>query len=127
MAWYSKLKARLGSRPSSMQNIVLSANPTTMQPGYQEKQNWPWLPVPAHEQISALTNAWMGNQLPGPTNYIPGVPLSNFVWNVPTSYANTLKNQQYNVGMNIMGMSSVQNSSLQAAIQQAWQNRSRGI
>src|ERR1700747_917871 len=126
MAWYNKIRLKRGSRPRGDTQILLYPSPTAWAPGYQEKQGYPWPPAPAHEQRSALVNAWSGNQLPGPTNFIPNVALSNFLWNVPTSYANTLKNQQYNVGMNIMGMSTVQNSTLQAQIQQAWQNRARG-
>lgn len=127
MAWYNKMRLKRGTRPRGDVPILLYPSPTTMAPGYQEKQTYPWPPTPAHEQRSALVNAWQGNQLPGPTNFIPNVANSQALWNVPTSYANTLKNQQYNVGLNIMGMSTVQNSTLQAQIQQAWQNRARGI
>jgi hypothetical protein len=127
MAWYNRLRLKRGSRPAGDRTIVLYPSPVAYAPGYQEKQTYPWPSAPAHEQRSALVNAWQGNQLPGPTNFIPNVPLSHFVWNVPTSYMNTLRNQQYNVGMNIMGMSTIQNSTLQAQIQQAWQNRARGV
>ena len=90
---------------------------------YQEHWNWPWPPAPAHEQRGALTNAWNGNQLPGPTNFIPGVPLSKGTWNVPTSYANSLRNQQFNAGFNIQGYSAWQNATLQQQVQLQWQNR----
>lgn len=125
--WFSRFRKNAGTRPAGDKQILLYPSPTIWGPGYQEKQVWTWAPAPAHEQRGALTNAWMGNQLPGPTNFIPNVALSKFTWNIPTSYANTLKNQQYNVGLNIMGMSSVQNSTLQAQIQQAWQNRKTGV
>ncbi len=126
MARWWAIKKR-GTAPQGYKETFLYPNPTTMQPGYQEKQNWQYAPVPAHEQRGALTNAWMGNQLPGPTNFIPGVAKSTFTWNVPTSYANTLKNQQYNVGRNIQGYGAIQNAALQRAIQQAWQNRVKGV
>lgn len=118
--WMTKKR---GTAPAGWENIVLSPNPNTAYL-YQEKQVWTWPPAPAHETRAALTNMWQGNQLPGPVNFIPGVALSKFIWNVPTSYANTLRNQQFNVGFNIQGYSATQNASLQQAIQQAWQNRS---
>lgn len=90
---------------------------------YQTKWTWPWPNVPAHEQRSALTNFWSGNQLPGYTNFMPGVPLSKFTWNVPTSYANTLRNQQYNSGFNIQGYSAYQNATLLQQVQMQWQAR----
>lgn len=93
---------------------------------YQNKWTWPWPHAPAHETRAALTNNWTGNQLPGLTNFIPNVPASVGVWNVPTSYSNTLRNQQYNVGLNTSGMSSMQSASLMTMIQQAWQNRATG-
>lgn len=127
MAWYNKFRKGRGTKPQGDAQILLYPRPSTMGPGYQEAQTYPWPPAPAHEQRSALVNAWQGNQLPGPTNFIPNVQLSQAVWNHPTAYQNTLRNQQYNVGLNIMGMSTVQNSTLQAQIQQAWQNRARGI
>jgi len=124
MKWFKGLRG--GTKPAGYTNIVLHPSNTT-QYFYQEKLNWTWAPAPAHEQRGALTNAWMGNQLPGPTNFIPGVPLSKFTWNVPTSYSNSLrKNVQYNRGFNLHGQSAIQNASLQAAIQQAWQNRANG-
>jgi hypothetical protein len=90
---------------------------------YQNMITWNWPNVPAHEQRSALINNWTGNQLPGGTNFIPGVGLSNFTWNVPTSYANTLKNQQYNMGYNIQSQSAFSSSQMQVMAQQAWMNR----
>jgi hypothetical protein len=130
MSLWTKIKQsrkRGGTIPGGYKDTVLYPNQVAWAPGYQEKQNWQYPPAPAHEQRSALINAWQGNQLPGPTNFIPGVALSRFTWNVPTSYANTLKNQQYNVGFNIQGYGSVQNAALQQAIQQAWQNRVQGV
>jgi hypothetical protein len=130
MGLWEKVKAsrrRGGTAPQGYRETVLYPSDVAWAPGYQEKQNWQYPSVPAHEQRSALVNAWEGNQLPGPTNFIPNVPLSRFTWNVPTSYANTLKNQQYNVGFNIHGYGSVQNAALQKAIQQAWQNRVQGV
>jgi hypothetical protein len=125
MKWF-KRGSRSGTKPAGYVNIVLHPS-NVAQYFYQEKQNWTWAPAPAHETRGALTNAWMGNQLPGPTNFIPNVPLSNFTWNVPTSYPNALlKNVQYNKGFNIGGYSAIQNATLQAAIQQAWQNRANG-
>lgn len=118
------MRSRRGTTPAGWSTISLYPNPNAYAPGYQEKQVWTWPPAPAHETRAALTNAWMGNQLPGAVNFIPGVQLSKFTWNVPTSYANTLKNQQFNKGFNIQGYSSIQNASLQQQIQQAWQNRS---
>ncbi len=125
MNWWNRNKS--GSKPAGYSDIVLHPSTVAWAPGYQEKQNWTWPYVPAHESRGALTNAWMGNQLPGPTNFIPGVPLSKFTWNIPTSYPNALlKNVQYNRGFNLHGQSTIQNASLQAAIQQAWQNRANG-
>jgi hypothetical protein len=90
---------------------------------YQEKQVFPWPSAPAHEQRSALVNCWTGNQLPGDVNFIPGVAASYHLWNIPTSYANTFKNQQFNRGFNIQNETPMQQADL---LQQAitnWQNR----
>ena len=111
-----------GSAPQGFIPIMLG--PDWPQHNYQVKQTYPWPNAPAHETRAALTNCWSGNQLPGPVNFIPGVAVSKYVWSVPTSYSNSLKNQQYNVGFNIQGMSSMQSASLMAQIQQTWQNRS---
>lgn len=92
---------------------------------YQVKSNWPWPPAPAHETMAALTNCWSGNQLPGPTNFIPGVLKSKYTWNVPTSYANTLLNQQYNAGFNIHSYGAYQTSVLAMKAQKSWQDRGR--
>lgn len=110
------------SKPSNWGVISLSPNPNT-QYYYQEKQSWPWPSAPAHEQRSALVNNWTGNQLPGPTNFIPGVSQSYGLWNIPTSYANTLKNTQYNSGYNIGSQSSYSTALLQQIAQLQWQNR----
>lgn len=118
--WWLPRRGR-GSAPTSWTNI--SYSPDYPQHDYQTKWVWPWPTVPAHETRGALTNAWTGNQLPGPTNYIPGVGLSKATWNVPTSYANTLKNQQYNVGFNIQSASAWNSAYMQAIAMQAWQNR----
>lgn len=111
-----------GSVPKTMTQVQLYPS-MTAQYFYQEKQNWPWAPAPAHEQRSALTNCWEGNQLPGPTNFIPGVLASYMTWNVPTSYANTLMNQQYNKGLNIQNSSVFQQSDLLQQALQNWQAR----
>lgn len=117
-------RSKRGTAPDGFRTIVLSPNPN-VQYFYQEKQVYPWPNVPAHETRAALTNCWQGNQLPGPVNFIPGVAKSKFTWNVPTSYMNTLKNQQYNRGFNIQSYSSVQSASLMAQVQQLWANRGR--
>lgn len=116
-------KKKHGTAPDGYQPITLHPSQSS-QYYYQEKQNWTWGNAPAHETRAALVNCWTGNQLPGDTNFIPGVPLSSFTWNVPTSYANTLKNQQYSAGMNIQSQSAYQSGALLQQIQQAWQNRS---
>lgn len=121
MKW-SWPKRKHGTLPDKMVGIGYTG-PAHMV-AYQTRENYPWYSVPAHETRAALTNAWQGNQLPGPVNFIPGVALSRFTWNVPTSYMNSLKNQQYNAGFNIMGQGSVQQAAMNQAIQQAWQNRS---
>lgn len=90
---------------------------------YQEKQTWPWASAPAHEQRSALVNCWTGNQLPGDTNFIPGVLNSYMLWNVPTSYANTFKNQQFNKGFNIVNSTPYQQATLLEQALQNWQSR----
>lgn len=121
MRWFQRTKR--GSRPIGFAPIQLAPSPVA-QYYYQEKQPYNWPSVPAHETRAGLTNAWQGNQLPGPINFIPGVQLSKFTWNVPTHYMNSLINQQYNKGFNTQGMSSVQSATLQTQILQAWQNRS---
>jgi hypothetical protein len=120
--WWKSHNRSKGSKPQGLDPIVLYPNPNA-QYFYQEKWSWPWPNVPAHEQRSALVNAWMGNQLPGLTNFIPGVPASYSLWNIPVSYANTLVNQQFNSGLNIQLETPVQQADL---LQQAitnWQNR----
>lgn len=111
-----------GSLPLGMVPVTLYSNPNA-EYFYQEKQTYNWPSVPAHEQRSALVNCWTGNQLPGDTNFIPGVPLSGALWNIPTSYANTFKNQQFNNALNIQTSTPVQQANL---LQQAlvnWQSR----
>lgn len=122
LAWFRRRKKNSGSTPKGMEQIALYSNPATAY-FYQEKQVFPWANAPAHEQRSALINCWTGNQLPGMVNFIPGVPGSYDLWNVPTSYANTLKNQQFNKGLNIQNETVYQQADL---LQQAitnWQNR----
>lgn len=111
-----------GTAPEGFSTIALTPSPVA-QYYYQEKQTYPWPSAVPHQTRAALTNAWNGNQLPGATNFIKGVPSSRFVWNVPTSYPNTLKNQQYNKGYNIQGMGAWNTGLLQTQVYQAWQNR----
>jgi len=122
MAFRWPWERTVGTTPVGMIPITYSYD--YPQHNYQVKERYPWPNVPAHETWAALSNAWGGNQLPGPTNFIPGVELSKFTWNVPTSYANTLMNQQYNKAFNIQGYGNVQNAIMMKQIQQAWQNRS---
>lgn len=113
-----------GSIPKGMTPITLYSNPNA-QYFYQELQTFPWPNAPAHEQVSALVNCWSGNQLPGSTNFIPGVPLSNALWNIPTSYANALQKQtQFNKGFNIQNSGPVEQSNIWSQAIQNWQNRS---
>lgn len=122
MKW--PLFSRKGSKPKGFTPINLYANPNTSY-YYQELQTFPWANAPAHEQTSALVNCWSGNQLPGDTNFIPGVPISNALWNVPTSYANALQKQvQFNKGFNIQTSGPVQQSNILQQAMQQWQNRS---
>ena len=116
-------KRKKGTQPDGMVDVVLHPSDTSMY-YYQEKQTYNWPSAPAHEQRSALVNCWSGNQLPGPTNFIPGVPLSSFTWNVPTSYANTFKNQQFNKGFNIQNSTPQQQASLLEQAIVNWQARS---
>lgn len=120
------MRRKRGSAPQGYVNISYGYD--YAQHDYQAKWSWPWPPAPAHEQRSALTNFWRGNwnALPPSINFIPGVQQSKFVWNVPTSYQNTLKNQQYNAGYNLDSMSAYSSASLNQQIQQAWQNRLMG-
>lgn len=110
-----------GSTPDGYTSVVLS--PDYSQHFYQVKQSYPWPNVPAHETYAAVSNCWNGNQLPGDVNFIPGVSISSKLWNVPTSYANSPVNRQYNVGYNIQGYSPVQNANVRNAALQIWQNR----
>lgn len=122
--WWFRRKKNAGTIPQGMTSVVLHPNPNA-QYFYQEKVNWTWGSAPAHEQRSALVNAWQGNQLPGPTNFIPGVPLSHFTWNIPTSYANSLVwQQQYNKAYNIQSSTPQQQAAMLQQAIQAWQNRS---
>lgn len=117
------MNRRKGAKPYAWAPIQLAPNPHAMAPGYQEKQTWPWPSAPAHEQRSALVNCWTGNQLPGDVNFIPGVWQSYSTWNIPTSYANTLKNQQFNVAQNILTQSSWSSAQAQQIAQIQWANR----
>jgi hypothetical protein len=110
-----------GSRPKGMNNIVYYDDYPLHT--YQNMISWNWPNVPAHEQRSALVNNWTGNQLPGDTIFIPGMAMSNYTWNIPTSYANSLLNQQYNQGYNIESMSAYSSGQLNVLAQQAWMNR----
>jgi hypothetical protein len=121
MGLFAKMK---GSKPAGFRNIEYYDDYPLHT--YQNMVAWTWPNVPAHEQRSALINAWTGNQMPGYTNFVPGVMQSNFTWNVPTSYANTLKNQQYNQGYNIQSQSAFSSSQLTILAQQAWMNRYTG-
>lgn len=118
------LRSFLTGKPRQQFNMVPPAYGPDypMEHQYQAMNTWVYPSVPAHEQRSALINCWTGNQLPGECNYIPGV--QSALWNHPTSYANTLVNQQYNQGYNIQTGSVLQNAQLQVSIMQAWLNRS---
>jgi hypothetical protein len=122
----------IGSKPQGMQDIGLYESPAYIT-NYQDVWDWPWAPAPAHEQRSALVNCWTGNQMPGYTNFIPGMNQSKFVWNHPTFYMNTpsgqgfiIGNQQYNVGRNIQTGSAIQAGQWQVQAYQAWLNRVPG-
>jgi hypothetical protein len=120
-AWWKRRKSQ-GSVPTAFVPVTLYPNPNA-QYFYQEKQTYNWPSVPAHEQLSALTNAWEGNQLPGPTNFIPGVQSSYILWNIPTSYMNTMKNVQFNKGYNIMNSTPTQQSDILKQAIANWQGR----
>lgn len=132
-----------GTRPEGYDDITLSPGYYSL--NYQDKWTFPWAPAPAHEQRSAIANCWTGNQLPGMINFIPGVNLSKFTWNVPTSYQNMaagrnydtymkylknsklqIGNTQYNKGFNIATSTSYQSSEWMLEALQAWQNRVGG-
>lgn len=119
--WFTKRRSQ-GSMPKGLAPIYLTPNPNAVY-FYQEKQTYPWPSVPAHEQRSALVNCWTGNQLPGDVNFIPGVAASYATWNIPTSYANTLKNQQFTKGVNTQLDSAYHQSDLMAQAITNWQNR----
>ena len=118
MGWFNRSK---GSKPAGKVPILYGYDHP--QHDYQVKWTYPWPEAPARESRAALTNCWTGNQMPGYTNFIPAVALSNVSWLHSTSYMNTLDNQQYNVGYNIMVQTSVENAILTQMVQQAWQNR----
>lgn len=121
MKWWQRRKSQ-GSQPVGGTPVMLYPSGVA-QYFYQEKQTYPWPPAPAHEQRSALTNCWAGNQMPGYNNFIPGVAASHDLWNIPTSYMNTLKNVQYNRGMNIQLQGQVPQSDLLQQALANWQNR----
>jgi hypothetical protein len=122
MAWWRRNKGK-GSQPAAFAPVDLHPNPNA-QYFYQEKQTYNWPSVPAHEQRSALINCWSGNQLPGPTNTIPGVAISKALWNIPTTYANALlKQQQFNKAYNIQASVPMEQSSLMQQALANWQNR----
>ena len=120
--WYQRWRKGRGSAPKKMVDVNLYPS-SHAQYFYQEKQTYNWPSVPAHEQRSALVNCWQGNQLPSTTTFIPGVPASQFLWNVPTSYANTLVNQQYNKAFNIQQMTPQQQATMLQQAMMQWQNR----
>lgn len=122
MKQFWKRRRSQGSVPAKWGSVTLYPSQQA-QYFYQEKQTWPWPSAPAHEQRSALVNCWTGNQLPGATNFIPGVLASYMTWNVPTSYANTFKNQQFNVGFNIQQSTPMQQATILEQAIQNWQSR----
>lgn len=119
--WFFKRRSK-GSTPIGMQPIQLGTNPSAAY-FYQEKQTFPWPSAPAHEQRSALANCWTGNQLPGDVNFIPGVAASYALWNIPTSYANTFKNQQFTKGVNTQLSTPYQQADLLQQALMNWQSR----
>lgn len=126
--WLYRKRSK-GSAPDGLQPMYLVPNQNIAPHNYQELQNYIWPNGRSNELRSALTNFWVGNYnaLPSSNTFIKGVPLSNFYWNVPTSYANALtKQQQYNQGFNLDSMSAVQSGDILNKVQQAWLARGGG-
>ena len=119
MSWFKKRTP--GSQPVGMQPMLYSPLPT--EGTRQDRLNWVY-PQAVTQYGARVTNTWNGNQLPGPTNFIPGVPKSYAIWSIPRGLYNAPgHSQQFNEGYNIQGMTAVRNASLLYAINQAWLNR----
>ena len=92
---------------------------------FTEQDHWsPHWPIQTTQYGARITDNWWGNQLPGETNFIPGLNMSQFVSANQLGYMNNTRySVQYNAGLNTLSYSSFDNALLQKAVLQAWQNR----
>ncbi len=87
----------------------------------QDKWTYPW-PHQTRPDWAAMINCWSGNQLPGATNFIPGVVQSYAPWMHHRNLMNNppvtdlIHNKQLNPGLNIAGMGQIDsNLAIQSA------------
>ncbi len=102
MGWWPFKRDDRGSKPEGDVPIVyrpiLSYRLTE-----QDMYNYPW-PHQTKNDWGGNVNCWSGNQLPGDTNFIPGVAQS-FAPHVYNRNLQLTKNVPLNAGYNIAGMS----------------------